>query len=119
MVLTKKQRKFIFDKSAGRCWYCGCQLPENSWHVDHVNAVWRYEGKLSKPQNDTLENMVPACVPCNLFKGVLSVEVFRMEIFQQVNRARKTSVNFRTAERFGMIQTSNNPINFWFEKEHL
>ena len=119
MKLTKNQRRLVFSKSDGRCWYCGCGLPENGWHADHCNAVYRDADRLRKPQNDTLENIVPACAPCNLFKSVFSVEEFRAEIQQQVHRARKTSVNFRTAERFGMIETSCKPIRFWFEKKGL
>jgi len=119
MALTKKQRKLVFAKSGGRCWYCGCELPEKGWHADHYNAVYRDTCGLGKPQHDTLDNIVPSCAPCNLFKKVFSVEEFRAEIQQQVHRARKTSVNFRTAERFGMIEPNDRPVLFWFEKKRF
>lgn len=143
MALTKKQRKIVFAKSGGRCWYCGCGLPDKGWHADHLKPVIRSapmasakiknpfgevpeeikkllnNNGMEKPENDTIDNMVPACAACNLFKCVFSVEEFRTEIQQQVHRARKTSVNFRTAERFGMIETSDEPIRFWFEKKDI
>jgi hypothetical protein len=143
MALKNKQRKLVFAKSNGRCWYCGCELPEKGWHADHLKPVIRTfpvskttiktqfgevpehikklldDKGMANPQNDTIENIVPACAPCNLFKSVFSVEEFRTEIQQQVHRARKTSVNFRTAERFGMIQINIEPIKFWFETEDL
>jgi len=115
MALTKKERAEVRSKSNGHCWYCGCGLPEKGWHADHVDAVYRSNGSMNKPENDTIENMVPACAPCNLFKSVYSIEEFRNEISLQVERGRKSSVNFRTAERFGLIQEKFGPVVFWFE----
>ena len=140
MAISKKQRKAVLAKSAGHCWYCGDKLPENGWHVDHVEPVRREiksgdvcespfgevpesikklldDGRMASPENDKIENMVPSCAPCNLFKGVFSVDQFRQEIALQITRARKRSVNFRTAERFGMLSVNTEPIVFWCEKQ--
>ena len=109
-------REKIFAKSNGHCWYCGCDLKGKRWHKDHVEAIYREpEGGSQKPDLDTIDNLVPACIPCNLFKSVFSVEEFRREIEQQAERGRKSSVNFRTAERFGLIEITNNPVTFAFE----
>ena len=140
MTLTKKQRQQVWLKSKGLCWYCGEDLPEKGWHVDHIEPVFRSAtsptkvetpfGKvpesiqllldnkgMEKPENDTIENMVPACAPCNLFKSVFSVDGFRKEIEAQIERARKSSVNFRTAERFKLVEVKPAPVVFWFEKQ--
>ncbi len=137
MGISKKQRKIIWEKSGGKCWYCGCDLPERGWHADHVNAVIRgsaivknkagsmYSHRIVStneklwPENDTIDNLVPACAPCNLFKSTYGLEFFRAEIAAQVDRARKSSVNFRTAERFGLVQAVDRPVVFWFEQERL
>lgn len=103
-------------KSGGKCWYCGCDL-RGKWHVDHCEAIYRYEDGPWKPENDTLRNMVPACPKCNLFKSVFNIEEFRHELQMQVARARRSSVNFRTAERFGQIRVIEQPIVFWFERQ--
>ncbi len=134
MKLSKKQREELKKKFGGRCAYCGCELPEKGWHADHVEAVirdfemisapaWsrsshvaRQTGKVFRPENDTIENLFPACAPCNLFKATYSVEGFRKEISAQADRARAYSVNFRTAERFGLIQITSVPVVFWFER---
>jgi 5-methylcytosine-specific restriction endonuclease McrA len=137
MALSKAQRKQVWDKSGGVCWYCGNKLPEKGWHADHVDAVYRLptkasyasawgvvpesiqklldNGGMEKPENNKISNIVPACAPCNLFKSVFTVEQFRNEISFQVDRARKTSVNFRTAERFGLIECRPIKVVFWFE----
>lgn len=140
MNITKHQREKILRKSDGLCWYCGKYL-SGKWHIDHVEPVYRSTGKtaknpqfgpvpdnvkkllndsgMRKPENDKLENMVPACIPCNLFKSVHSIENFRQEIGKQVIRARESNINFRTAERFGLIKQTGNPVQFWFERTAL
>nr|WP_233341334.1 DNA Repair ATPase [Escherichia coli] len=39
----------------------------------------------------------------------------RKEISRRVERAVAYSVNFRTAERFGLIEVTEKPVVFWFE----
>lgn len=121
-----KKRQAIFDKSGGKCWYCGCDLQNKRWHEDHLKPVLRgprrgkssvLESSMQRPENDTEQNKVPACAPCNLFKTTFSIEELRSEIAAQVERARKSSVNFRTAERFGLIKTIDKPVEFWFESK--
>lgn len=133
MKLTKIQRSELRAKFGGRCAYCGCELPEKGWHADHIEAVireleidrkareqglWRLKqtGKAYKEHLDTLDNLYPACAPCNLFKATYSIEGFRKEIALQVERARSYSVNFRTAERFGLVSKVDSPVIFYFEK---
>lgn len=116
MALTKKQREALKPMFGGRCAYCGCKLGDK-WHADHVEPVYRnFDGRLLNPHNERPDNYFPACVPCNLFKSVLSIDVFRSEIAKQVERGRKSSVNFRTAERFGLINEVQKSVVFWFEK---
>ncbi|MCO7511814.1 HNH endonuclease [Serratia fonticola] len=120
----------MFD---GRCAYCGCELPETGWHADHAEPVMRVleqdmqakekglfklkdTGKVWHADRDCVENLYPACAPCNLFKATFSIEMFREQIAAQAERARLYSVNFRTAERFGQIQVTNAPVVFWFER---
>ncbi|MCU6669944.1 HNH endonuclease [Enterobacteriaceae bacterium H4N4] len=132
MALTKKQRAELRMKFDGRCAYCGRELPEKGWHADHVEAVFRKwefgerrsdgtrrtvaTGEHFRPENDAIENMFPACAPCNLFKATFTIELFRQEITAQADRARSYSVNFRTAERFGLVEVVKKPVVFWFEQ---
>ena len=124
-----EQRTLVLAKSNGHCWYCGATL-SGKWHVDHVKPIRRFENVETTPQGirkfmdcdhperDCFDNLVPACAPCNLFKGGHSVEGFRAEIAAQVDRAMKYSVNFRTAMRFGLVELTHKPVVFWFEKQH-
>lgn len=120
MKLNKKQRAELRMKFGGRCAYCGCVLQEKGWHADHVEAVLRKSeqcmkaaaigvfklkatGEVYRPDAERLENLYPACAPCNLMKTSYSLEMFRKQVSLQVDRGRKSSMNFRTAERFGLI----------------
>jgi hypothetical protein len=130
--LTKKQRTELRMKFGGRCAYCGCELPEKGWHADHVEAAlrkWEFgerqangarrtvaTGEFWRPENDALDNLFPACAPCNLFKATFTIENFREQIAAQPDRAHSYSVNFRTAARFGLIKVVQKPVVFWFEK---
>lgn len=133
MALTKKQREQLKQMFGGKCAYCGCNLPEKGWHADHIKPIQRIleqdmkakqngefklkaTGEVYHPELDTFENYFPACAPCNLFKANWSLEGFRRQLSEQVTRARASSVNFRNAERFGMITVTDQPIIFYFEK---
>lgn len=133
MALTRKQRERLRMKFGGRCAYCGCELPEKGWHADHVQAVLRKSercmkaaekgifrlkstGDVFRPEADCPENIFPSCAPCNLLKTTYSLEMFRKLVSLQVERGRRSSVNFRTAERFGLISVVNKPVVFWFEQ---
>lgn len=115
--MTKRER--IFLKSNGRCWYCGDNLKPR-WHIDHLEPIYRYSDGTKLDHLDIESNMVPSCQPCNNLKNVFTLEQFRYEISVQIERARKQSVNFRTAERFQFIEI-NQPeeVLFYFEKENL
>jgi hypothetical protein len=133
MALSKKQRLEVFNKSFGKCWYCGCDLPEKGWHADHVEAVYRgfdmvlnkkpngfthtskNNGEMAKPENDKVDNIVPSCAPCNLFKATSSIEQLRNHLSKQVDRGIKSNVNFRMAIKYGLVEITNKPVRFWFE----
>lgn len=118
MSLNKSEREVIKQKYGGRCAYCGKELG-NKWHVDHIEPVKRNisnDYKMDHPELDNLDNMNPACIPCNLFKSSCSIELFRERIADQVNVTRRASRSFRTAEDFGLVTITNSPVAFWFEK---
>jgi hypothetical protein len=65
-----KRRREVFDRSDGRCFYCGTALSlTGSWHIEH-----QMPRALMGP--DELPNLVAACVPCNLSKSDLTALEF-------------------------------------------
>lgn len=66
---TKKTA--VLAKTSGRCAYCGRDLDVCGFVVDHVHPQalgGRHE----------VENLLPACSPCNTSKGKKTLEQFRL-----------------------------------------
>ncbi len=131
MTLNKTQRAELRMMFGGKCSYCGCELPEKGWHADHVKAVrrewWKTQSWYAKtygpqkpsmeyPENDTQDNLFPACASCNIDKRDFSLESWRKQLEDKVGVCRRNYNAFSHAERFGLIQVTEHPIVFWFEK---
>jgi hypothetical protein len=130
MTLTKNQRAVLRLKFGGKCAYCGCDLPENGWHADHVDPVhrewwkttdWllRHPGSVAgfeRPENDRLDNLFPSCRACNIDKHASPLESWRQQMQKRVDVCRRNYSAFRHAERFGLVVEVKIPIVFWFEK---
>jgi hypothetical protein len=60
---VSRRRREIFERSAGKCHYCGTALTlDGKWHVEH-----QFPRALGG--GDDALNLVAACVPCNLSKS--------------------------------------------------
>jgi 5-methylcytosine-specific restriction endonuclease McrA len=57
-----RQRFFILSKTNFKCFYCGRGTQEVSLQIDHI--IPRAKGGI-----DNLENLIPACVECNIGKS--------------------------------------------------
>jgi len=140
MKLSKSQRLHIRYMFGGKCAYCGCDLGDK-WHVDHVEAIrrdWEYmkdehgnyvttkdgitrtraTGKLYAPENDTLENLFPACIKCNILKSAENVEGFRSTLTYMAHSVPRIEgySHVRHLIRFGKLTIDPTPVVFWFEK---
>ena len=120
---SKRQREALRAKYDGHCAYCGCKL--DKMQADHKDPVTRivpspFNG-LEKtihyhPERNVVENMEPACPPCNLHKGGYKLEQWRAYLQRSAEIVRKQTSTFRAGERFGVITVSDAPIVFYFEK---
>jgi len=117
----------------GKCAYCGIQLPEKGWHVDHIEPIirdtryvynhetgrggYKATGKVHRPENENADNYFPSCAPCNINKGPVSLIMWRQWLQDRmIDSMRERLPNFRHAERFGRITVNTEPLVFWFEK---
>lgn len=118
MKLNKKQREELKQKYGGHCAYCGCELGDK-WHADHLAPIYRgYEDscEISHRGKDEINNLMPACVSCNLSKSTFSLEMWRNEINEKVDRLKKYEKNFRLVLAFNQVKLTNDPVVFYFEK---
>lgn len=100
--MSGNKRKRIYDITGGRCFYCGCRLEFNEFHVDHFTA----KSKGGKGSN----NLVPSCIDCNLSKGNMSVEEFRDKLSNLLIR----NIDGRLISKYYEITLL--PIKFYFEE---
>jgi 5-methylcytosine-specific restriction endonuclease McrA len=102
-------RNKIYNKFGGCCAYCGEEITIKQMHIDHI-----YPQFLGG--TDDIDNLNPACAPCNLWKKTYTVDEFRRQIELQAERLRKYQGGFRLAERFNQIKETGEPVIFWFER---
>lgn len=131
MKLTKAQRESLRGMYGGRCAYCGRELGAK-WHADHVEPVereltWKNvpgqrggrlvaTGRLHRPQNDRLDNLKPACVPCNIDKHSSSLEGWRRRLSALLQVLQDNHSAYRHALRFGFVEPRPGPVVFYFER---
>lgn len=78
---VSRRRREIFDRSGGKCHYCGTALDlAGNWHVEH--QLPRALGG-----GDDALNLVAACVRCNLSKSDRTAIEFLTEQHDQFRRA--------------------------------
>jgi 5-methylcytosine-specific restriction endonuclease McrA len=82
-------------------------------------AIELEKAGMERPQNDTLDNLFPACRACNIDKHASSLEGWRRQLQDRVGVCRRNYSAFRHAERFGLVTEINKPVVFWFEQTSL
>ena len=114
---SKKERQRVFDKTAGRCAYCGCDITENNFVIDHVKPIG-FGGS-----ND-MGNLLPACRSCNNYKHFYELGniedtetwgVMRNFLCRLPAQLEKISI-FKIALRYGIVKWGNWDRKFYFEK---
>ena len=126
MKLTKLERATLREMFAGCCAYCGCSLSDQ-WHSDHVEAVQRElayvrgkgfvpTGEVAWPDRDCIQNLMPACPPCNIDKHSLTSEQWRAKLQNTVGVLMRNQPTFRHALRFGLVAETGAQVTFHFER---
>jgi 5-methylcytosine-specific restriction endonuclease McrA len=124
--VSKQTRLAVWEKTQGRCWYCGNEL-RRTWDfvsdpyctdhfvIDHVVPT-------SAGGTSELVNLVPACRQCNTLKGQRSLEEFR------ARQARHglpvfTPAHLDYLRQLGIALPADFPcyptVTFWFEAQGL
>jgi hypothetical protein len=115
--LKKVEREQLRLKYGGHCAYCGVVLVGNKWHEDHLEPIIRQVDKpTERPENHRLDNMMPACAPCNRSKGRQELEGWRNWLAGHVNSLNEYHGIYRLAKAFGLVVETAAPVVFFFEK---
>ncbi|HTD39504.1 MAG TPA: HNH endonuclease signature motif containing protein [Mucilaginibacter sp.] len=69
----------IYDKTHGYCHICHKKLSLRNYGVHGAKGSWHIEHSIPKAKGGTdhLNNLFPACIPCNLEKGISHTNTVR------------------------------------------
>lgn len=82
---VKLNRRNLFARDGNRCQYCGKRFPTTDLSLDHI--VPRSQGG-----TNSWENIVCACIRCNVKKGGRTPEQAHMKLIQRPVRPRRSPV---------------------------
>lgn len=88
MGYTDDELNFIYDRTEGRCFYCGMQLSFTNYGKVGNKGAWEVDHFIPIASNGAhqLSNWVPACVHCNTEKSDSLPWDFEPDRFEQGNR---------------------------------
>ena len=98
--ISKEKRLKVYSIFNGRCAYCGCDIYLESFHIDHINPLFR--GLSQEEMNRTgynrvkgtnnIENLYPSCPSCNCSKSTYTIEEWRNVIELKKEHIKKKTV---------------------------
>lgn len=124
--IPKKLREQVYAKYNGHCAYCGCKLDYKDMQADHANSLWskaypdgqrKVTDDPSITQDDSIENLMPACRQCNFYKEACNIEQFRTILKESFEKNSLNTWQIRFGIKYGMIEKHPWDGKFYFEKE--
>lgn len=122
----------VFNKSGGKCWYCGKTLTLESRSngggihrntpAEYFSDTYAVDHFLPRKLggSDNLDNLVPACWSCNTMKRAYDIETFREVMTRLENNQPKFSdEQIYYLENNGLELPKYKSHIFWFETEGL
>lgn len=67
------ERKELWRRAHGRCWYCGSSVKRKEFRLEHQEPF-------SKGGADSNRNLVVSCAKCDGEKGSMGVEEYRLKL---------------------------------------
>ena len=73
MAYSSEQLNWIYDRTDGRCHICRKRLAFSNYGRLGSRVAWEVEhsNPRAKGGSDRLNNLFPACIPCNRAKGTM------------------------------------------------
>lgn len=121
--ISKEKRFKVYSIFNGKCAYCGCPIDLKTFHIDHINPLFR---GLSQEQmnrigynrtkgTNHIENLYPSCPSCNCSKRTYTIEEWRNVIELKKELIKKNSADYNFLLKFGCVIETNKPVEFYFE----
>lgn len=108
-----EKRQTVFDKTGGKYSYCGTPLDFVTFHTDHAQS------STNGGSND-IDNLFPACSPCNVRKNHRNVENFRdWAKLRLIGQVQALATNIEFTQAFFDDQTTAEILTHLQEVERL
>ena len=110
-TVSRKIREEVYQKYNGHCAYCGCPISIKEMQVDHLESVYAHNGE------NEMDNYMPSCRQCNLYKSTFDLETFRKRLKEVMFENLRSTFQYCMALKYGFIEEKENQkIKFYFEK---
>lgn len=126
-AFSKKIRLAVHQKCGGHCAYCGREITTRQMQIDHGKPQssqrrvgTQLDGTPIYEDIHHIDNLMPACIYCNNYKGLWGIEGLRMMI---KNMASSNVLMFASNSKaevlisFGIITVHPWDGKFYFEKQ--
>jgi len=115
-TISNEIKRAVWDKSDGRCWYCGQKVNPFFAHYDHFEPH-------SKGGKDTIENLVLSCPPCNRSKAGMYIWDWRMKLANEmglsVSRQQFNMLKSEGIDYFENPYIYETVLLFYFERNEI
>ena len=116
-AIPQKLRAEIFKKYGGHCAYCGKELTQKGWQVDHLIPVQRARfGRATEFEVENFNNFMPSCRRCNHYKRAHSLATFRRYIEEIPEKLQAGNYIYKVGLDYGLIEEHPKKIVFYFEQ---
>lgn len=124
----KNLRETVYEKCNGHCGYCGDKIEIKAMQVDHIipqafflfhlknkHKIPEFLSHLTETDVNHIDNLMPACRICNKWKDTFCLDSFKNQIIEQIKRLNDYSANYRFAKKYGLVEETPKPVQFYFE----
>jgi len=79
MTYDKQTLRSIYDRTSGKCHICHKKLSLQNYGESNAKAAWEVEHSVPRANGGTdhLNNLFPACIPCNRARGTFTTKTAR------------------------------------------
>lgn len=126
--IPHKIKKIVLNKFDGRCAYCGTKplrlcidhiIPRNHFYsyVKSRHKIPEFLNHLTEWDCNHIDNLFPACFSCNNYKSAMSLETFRRNVGELIQRLNDHFNQYKIAKRFNLLEETNKKVIFHFENQ--
>ncbi len=116
--MMEERKQAVYALFSGRCAYCGTPIAFDEVKIDHLTVSSLCgTAEVSVELEKTSEKIaIPTCPLCSSFSKLFPTpDGFRKTLENTFVPSMKESYSWRLAERFGLVESHEKPVRFFYE----